>query len=118
MTLTEKLETAMRMQGGSKSAIETASQAVRKGGTISLVGTYGGRYNSFPLGKFFARNITLKMGVCPAHTYVRPIMELIKAGKFDAADIITHRLPLNEGKHAYEIFDKKEDNCIKVILKP
>ncbi|HVI39062.1 MAG TPA: zinc-dependent alcohol dehydrogenase [Anaerovoracaceae bacterium] len=118
MTTVEKFETMMKIQGGSKSAIEIAAQSVRKGGTVSMVGVYGGRYNSFPLGDFFSRNITLRMGQCPAHTYVKPILELIKNGKFDATDIITHKLSLDKGEHAYEIFDKKEDNCIKVVLKP
>jgi S-(hydroxymethyl)glutathione dehydrogenase / alcohol dehydrogenase len=58
------------------------------------------------------------MGQCPAHTYVEPILDLIKQNKFDATDIITHRLPLDEGKKAYELFDQKLDNCIKVVLKP
>lgn len=117
-TAIEALETALKLQAGSKSAIEIATQAVRKGGTVSMVGVYGGRYNNFPLGDFFARNITLKMGQCPAHTYVKPILELIRSGKFDATDIITHRLSLNQGEHAYKIFDKKDDYCIKVVLKP
>ncbi len=60
----------------------------------------------------------LKMGQCPATRYVKPILEQIKNGEFDATDIITHKLSLEEGRHAYEIFDAKEDNCIKVILKP
>lgn len=118
MTVLEMVETALKLQGGSKSAIEIATQAVRKGGTVSLVGVYGARYNMFPLGDFFARNITLKMGQCPAHTYVDRILNLIKVGKFDATDIITHRLSLDKGEHAYEIFDEKKDNCIKVVLKP
>ncbi len=118
MTKFEMLETALKLQGGSKSAIEIATQAVRKGGTVSMVGVYGARYNMFPLGDFFARNITLKMGQCPAQTYVPRILDLIKQGKFDATDIITHKLKLDEGEHAYEIFDKKLDNCIKVVLKP
>lgn len=118
MTTFEMIETALKLQGGSKSAIEIATQAVRKGGTVSMVGVYGARYNMFPLGDFFARNITLKMGQCPAHTYVPRILDLIKEGKFDATDIITHRLSLDQGEHAYEIFDKKLDNCIKVVLKP
>lgn len=117
-TAIETLETVMKLQAGSKSALEIATQAVRKGGTVSIVGVYGGRYNNFPLGDFFARNITLKMGQCPAHTYVEPILELIKSGKFDATDIITHKLSLDQGEQGYKIFDKKEDNCIKVILKP
>jgi S-(hydroxymethyl)glutathione dehydrogenase / alcohol dehydrogenase len=118
MTAFEKVETLLKLQGGSKSAIEIATQAVRKGGTVMLVGVYGTRYNMFPLGDFFSKNITLKMGQCPVHTYVDPILKLIKEGKFDPTDIITHKLSLSQGEHAYEIFDKKEDNCIKVVLKP
>lgn len=118
MSTIEKIETALKLQGGSKSAIELSAQCVRKGGTVSMVGVYGARYNSFPLGDFFSRNITLKMGQCPAHKYVKPILDLIRNEKFDATDIITHVLPLDRGDYAYSIFDKKDDNCIKVILKP
>lgn len=117
MSTFEKIETALKLQGGSKSAIEIATQAVRKGGTVSMVGVYGAKYNMFPLGDFFAKNVTLKMGQCPAQAYIPHILDLIKKGEFDARDIITHQLSLDQGQHAYEIFDKKIDNCIKVILK-
>jgi len=83
-----------------------------------MVGVYGAKYNLFPLGDFFSRNVTLKMGQFPAQAYVKPILELIKQDKFDATDIITHKLSLSQGEHAYDIFDSKNDNCIKVILKP
>lgn len=118
MSNIEKVETFLKLQGGSKSAIEMSSQAVRKGGTVALVGVYGAKYNAFPLGDFFSKNITLKMGQCPAHSYVDPILKLINDGKFDATDIITHKLSIDKGEHAYKIFDGKNDNCIKVILKP
>lgn len=118
MTTIELVETMLKLQGGSKSAIEIATQAVRKGGTVVLVGVYGARYNNFPLGDFFSRNITLKMGQCPAHAYIDKIYNLIIKGQFHPEDIITHRLTLDKGEYAYEIFDKKEDNCIKVLLKP
>jgi Threonine dehydrogenase and related Zn-dependent dehydrogenases len=118
MTTFEKIETILKLQGGSKSAIEISTQAIRKGGTVVLVGVYGTRYNMFPLGDFFAKNITLKMGQCPVQAYVDPILQMIKDKKIDPTDIITHKLPLVEGSYAYEIFDKKEDNCIKVVLKP
>lgn len=118
MSTIEKIESVLKLQGGSKSAIEISTQAVRKGGTVMLVGVYGARYNNFPLGDFFSKNITLKMGQCPAHSYVDPILELIKTGKFDATDIITHKLSIDKGEHAYKIFDGKDDKCIKVILKP
>lgn len=118
MSVMEKMETALKLQAGSKSAIEISSEAVRKCGTVAMVGVYGGRYNTFPLGNFFSRNITLKMGQCPAQSYVKPILELIQKGEFDATDIITHTLRLDEGSKGYSIFDNKEDGCIKVVLKP
>ncbi len=114
----EWIGTALKLQGGSFSALVMASQAVRKGGIVSVVGVYGSRYNAFPLGDFFARNVTLKMGQCPVHAYVEPAMEMVMAEKLDPTDIITHVLPLDEAEHGYEIFDAKRDNCIKVVLKP
>lgn len=118
MTAIELVETALRMQGGSKSAIELAAQCVRKCGTVQLIGVYGARYNLFPLGDFFSRNITLRMGQCPAQAYIPTILELIRKGEFSATDIITHRLALADAAEAYSIFEKKEDGCIKVVLKP
>ena len=98
--------------------VETVLKAVRKCGHIALVGVYGTKYNNFPLGNMFSKNITVKMGQCPATRYVDLILDMIKKGEFDATDIITHTLPLEKGSYAYEIFDAKEDNCIKVVLKP
>ncbi|AEG60756.1 zinc-dependent alcohol dehydrogenase [Desulforamulus ruminis] len=118
MTLAEMVETALLLQGGAMSAINMAAQAVRKGGTVALVGVYGMRYNAFPLGDFWSRGITLKMGQCPATAYVEHLLEWIKEGKIDSTDIITHKLRLDQGERAYEVFDRKEDNCIKVVLKP
>ena len=118
MSVMEKVETALKMQAGSKSAVEIASEAVRKCGTVALIGVYGGRYNLFPLGNFFSRNISLRMGQCPAQRYVRPILEQIERGEIDATDIITHRLSLSEGEKAYALFDNKQDGCIKVVLTP
>jgi S-(hydroxymethyl)glutathione dehydrogenase/alcohol dehydrogenase len=118
MTALEIVESALKLQGGSMGGVLISSQAVRKGGTIVLVGIYGTRYNAFPLGDLFARNITLKMGQAPIIHYMPELYNKIKNGEFDPTDIITHRLPLSKAEHGYEIFDKKEENCIKVILKP
>lgn len=117
-TVIEMVESALKLQGGSMGAIQIGSQCVRKGGTIQLVGVYGTRYNAFPLGDLFARNITLKMGQAPVIHYMPELYRMIKEGKFDPTDIITHRLPLDEAKRGYSVFDEKEDDCIKVILKP
>lgn len=117
-TAVEMVESALKLQGGAMGAIVLASQCVRKGGTVQLVGVYGARYNQFPLGDFFARNITLKMGQAPVIHYLPELYKYIKEEKFDPTDIITHRLPIDEAEYGYSVFDEKMDNCIKVVLKP
>lgn len=117
-TVVETIETALHLQGGAMGAITMAAQCVRKGGTIQLVGVYGTRYNLFPLGDLFSRNITLKMGQAPVIHYIPELYKMIAENKFDPSDIITHRLPLEKAEYGYDIFDEKHDNCIKVVLKP
>lgn len=117
-TVVEMVETALKLQGGSMGAIQLASQCVRKGGTVSIVGVYGTRYNMFPLGDFFARNITLKMGQAPVIHFMPELYKKIINEEFDPTDIITHQLPLTEAERGYDIFDEKHDGCIKVVLKP
>lgn len=118
MTVLEKVETALKLQGGSIGAITIAAQCVKKTGTIQLIGVYGMRYNAFPLGDLFARNIVLKMGQAPVIHYMPELYQMIKQNKFDPTDIITHRVPLAEAERMYGLFDEKKDNCIKVVLKP
>ncbi|MED4207316.1 zinc-dependent alcohol dehydrogenase [Neobacillus mesonae] len=118
MTPLEFLASGMKLHGGAMSAIVIASQCVRKGGTIQITGVYGGRYNAFPLGDIFQRNVDLKMGQAPVIPYMPALYNMVNEGKFDPSDIITHVLPLNQAKHGYEVFDTKTEDCIKVVLKP
>lgn len=118
MTPMEFLASGLKLQGGAMGAIVIASQAVRKGGTIQVTGVYGGRYNAFPLGDIFQRNITMKTGQAPVIHYMPHMYELVASGKIDPMDIVTHVIPLDDAKRGYEIFDDKLDNCIKVVLKP
>lgn len=118
MTPLELVETVLKLQGGALGAINIASQCVRKGGTIQLVGIYGMRYNAFPLGDLFARNITLKMGQAPVIHYMPYLYDLINTNQFDPTNIVTHRIPLSKAEFGYEVFDTKADGCIKVILQP
>ncbi|WP_284644068.1 zinc-dependent alcohol dehydrogenase [Paenibacillus silviterrae] len=118
MTPMEFLASGLKLQGGAMSSVVIASQAVRKGGTIQITGVYGGRYNAFPLGDIFQRNVNLRTGQAPVVHYMPHMYELIATGKVDPGDIVTHVLPLEQAKHGYEIFDTKTDHCIKVVLKP
>ncbi|MBS4179297.1 zinc-dependent alcohol dehydrogenase [Lederbergia citrea] len=114
----EKVGQKLKLQGGTLSAIEMAMKAVRKYGTVQLTGVYGSNYNLFPLGEFFSRNITLKMGQAPVVHYMPELYEKIINKEFDPTEIITHKIPLDEADHGYKIFNNHEDDCIKVVLKP
>jgi len=114
----EFIEQKLKLQGGTLGPIQIATKAVRKFGTVQITGVYGGNYNAFPLGAFFSRNITLKMGQAPVIHYMPELYKKIVDGQFDPSAIISHRLPLEQAEHAYRIFNDHEDDCIKVVLKP
>lgn len=118
MTPMEYVGTGLKLQGGSLSPLVMATQAVRKGGTIQVTGVYGGRYNAFPLGDIFQRNVNLRTGQAPVIHYMPFLHDLFSEGKVNPSDIVTHVLPLSEAEKGYEYFDTRTDNCIKVILKP
>ncbi|MDQ1144625.1 threonine dehydrogenase-like Zn-dependent dehydrogenase [Bacillus sp. SORGH_AS 510] len=118
MTPLEFLASGLKLHGGAMGALVIASQAVRKGGTIQVTGVYGGRYNAFPLGDIFNRNVDIKTGQAPVIPYMPFLYDMINQGKVDPGDIITHVLPLEQAKHGYEVFDTRTEDCIKVIVKP
>jgi len=114
----EYIEQKLKLQGGTLGPIQIATKAVRKCGTVQITGVYGGLYNMFPLGPFFARNITIKMGQAPARSYMKTIYDQIVKGEIDPTSIITHKLSLDDAAYGYDIFNERQDDCIKVILKP
>ena len=114
----EYIEQKLKLQGGTLGPIQISTKAVRKCGTVQITGVYGGNYNLFPLGAFFARNITLKMGQAPVIHYMPGLYNKIMEGSFDPTAIITHRMPLDQASHAYRIFNNHEEECVKVVLKP
>lgn len=118
MSTWDKIETALKIDAGSISALSQAIQAVRRGGSIGVVGVYGGRNNQFPWGEIFAKGLRVHGGQAPVQKYWRMLLDHVKAGRVKPEAIITHRLPLTEGPHGYEIFDQKQDGCIKVVLQP
>ncbi|GFN31602.1 zinc-dependent alcohol dehydrogenase [Paenibacillus xylaniclasticus] len=114
----EYIEQKLKLQRGTLGPIQIATKAVRKCGTVQITGVYGGNYNLFPLGAFFARNITLKMGQAPAAPYMPMLYEKIVKGELDPKAIITHTLPLADAPIGYRKFYGHEDGCVKVVLKP
>lgn len=92
--------------------------ACRKGGIVSIPGVYGGWLDKFPLGAAFAKGLTLKMGQTHMHKYLRPLLERIERGEIDPSFVITHRMTLDDAPRMYRTFREKQDECIKVIMKP
>ena len=118
MTPLEFVASGAKLQSGALGGFVIATQAVRKCGMIQVTGVYGGRYNGFPFGDIINRNINIRTGQAPVIPYMQKLYQLMADGKFDPMDIITHRLPLDDAAHGYDVFDTKTEDCIKVILKP
>ena len=116
--LLDKLSNIIHAQAGSMKGLQTAISAVRRGGVVTVVGVYGTPYDNFPLGQIFDKGITMRFGQAPVQKYIDELLTWVEQRKIRLDDIITHRLPLAQAPHAYEIFNKKEDNCVKVVMKP
>lgn len=101
---------------GSHQATKLAYELVRPGGIISTVGVHTDNQFAFSPVQAYNKNITFKIGRCPARFYMEKLLKKIEEGKFDLERIITHRYPLPAGEKAYEVFDRKEDDCLKIIL--
>ena len=114
----DRVKSVINLEKGSPKVIEACMSAVRRGGIVSVLGVYPATYDNFPIGQFFDKGITLKGGQAPAHKHIDKLLEYVVQGKVVLDDIITHRLPLTQISHAYEIFKNKEDGCVKVVLDP
>jgi threonine dehydrogenase-like Zn-dependent dehydrogenase len=100
-------------------AFHLAIEIVRRGGTVSLVGVYGGQADPLPMLTIFDKQIQLRMGQANVKRWAPEIMPLLLDGDpLGVDDFHTHRVPIDQAPEAYEKFQKKEDGTIKVLLKP
>ena len=113
----DKVKTMMMLETDRIPALRQAILACRSGGTVSVAGVYGGFVDKFPMGAIVNRSLTLKSGQCHVHRYMRPLLKRIQDGEIDPSFIITHRMRLDDAPLGYEMFSKKEDDCLKVVLK-
>jgi threonine dehydrogenase-like Zn-dependent dehydrogenase len=108
----------LRMETDRPFALREAILACRSGGTVSVIGVYGGFVDKFPMGAVMNRSLTIKSGQAHVQRYLRPLLERIERGDIDPSFVITHRLPLDQAPQAYRMFRDKQDNCLKVVLQP
>ncbi|MGK5739572.1 zinc-dependent alcohol dehydrogenase [Micromonospora sp. URMC 103] len=102
------------------SVLHAALKSVRRGGTVSLSGVYGGEQDPMPLMEMFDRGVQLRMGQCHVRRWVDEILPLLsdEDDPLGVRDLRTHRVPLQRAPEAYEMFQQKRDGCVKVVLEP
>ncbi len=114
----DKLKNVVHAEVGSIKALKTAISAVRRGGWVTVTGVYGVPYDNFPLGQIFDKGIKMRFGQSTPQRDIDELLTWVEQGKVQLDDIISHKLPLSEAPHGYDIFNEKKDNCVKVVLKP
>jgi threonine dehydrogenase-like Zn-dependent dehydrogenase len=98
--------------------LRQAIWSCRKGGTVSIPGVYIGFADKVPLGTIMNKGLTIKTGQTHVKKYMPMLMEKIESGELDPSFVVTHEMSLDDAPKGYEMFKNKEDDCIKVVLKP
>ncbi|HYF29595.1 MAG TPA: zinc-dependent alcohol dehydrogenase [Chitinophagaceae bacterium] len=117
-TFLEKAKAVVNMEKGTMKVIEMCTEAVRRSGTIAVVGVYLSPYDNFPIHRIFDKGLIMQFGQAQVHMYIDQCFEFVRSGKVVLDDIITHKLPLSQASEAYDMFKHKTDDCVKVVLKP
>jgi threonine dehydrogenase-like Zn-dependent dehydrogenase len=114
----DRVKQALMLETGRPIALRQAIMACRNGGSLSVPGVYGGVLDKVPFGSVMNRGLTLKTGQTHMQRYMQPLLERIEKGDIDPSFIITHRLRLDDAPQAFQTFRDKQDECIKVVMRP
>ena len=114
----DRLKQSLMLETDRPYALREAIMACRNAGTVSVIGVYGGWIDKFPMGSVMNRSLTIKTGQAHVQRYMKPLLERIQRGDIDPSFIVTHRLRLDDAPIGYDLFLNKQDDCIKVVLKP
>ena len=117
-SLTETVLSNLKLEGSSGKALRQCIAAVRRGGVVSVPGVYAGFIHGFLFGDAFDKGLTFKMGQTHVHAYLPRLLSLIEQGLLTPEEIVTHHMPLDAAAEGYEIFDKRKEDCRKIILVP
>jgi threonine dehydrogenase-like Zn-dependent dehydrogenase len=114
----DRVKQASRLETDRGHALRDAILACRPGGIVSVIGVYGGILDNFPSGAWMNKGLTLKTGQCHVQRYMKRLYNHVKNGDIDPSFVVTHRLALDLAPDGYETFKHKQDDCVKVVLKP
>jgi len=114
----DRAKQAMMLETDRPIALRQAIMTCRNGGNISVIGVYGGFIDKFPMGSVMNRSLTIKTGQCHVHRYLQPLLDRIVKGEIDPSFVISHHMPLSQAPEGFAIFNNKQDDCTKIVLKP
>src|SRR5512134_3553123 len=114
----DRVKQAAMLETDRPHVLRQAIMCCRNGGTVSVPGVYGGFLDKVPFGAVVNKALTIKSGQTHVQRYMRPLLQRIADGDIDPSFVISHRMPLDHAPDAYAMFKNKEDECIKVVLKP
>jgi threonine dehydrogenase-like Zn-dependent dehydrogenase len=114
----DRVKQAARLETDRPFALREAIMSCRNGGTVSVMGVYGGFVDKFPMGAVMNKALTIRSGQAHVQRYMRPLLERIERGDIDPTFIITHEMGLEDAPKGYELFKHKQDDCVKVVLHP
>jgi len=117
-TILHKVERFLRAETDAPEVLTQCITCLRKGGTLSIVGDYYYLANQFPIGAMMEKGIVVRGGQVHVQRYWKYLLQLVLDNKVDPTFVISHTKPLIEAAEAYKIFDKREDNALKILLKP
>lgn len=114
----DKVEQALMLETDRPTALRQILQSVRKGGTVSIPGVYGGVLNKLNFGAAFGKGITMKMGQTNMHKYLKPLLERVESGQIDPSFMISHRIGIQDVPDMYKIWKEKKDRVTKIVIDP
>ncbi|MGI4980734.1 MAG: zinc-dependent alcohol dehydrogenase [Janthinobacterium lividum] len=118
MALYDKVEQAAMLETDRPTVLRQALQSVRKGGTVSIPGVYGGTLNKLNFGAAFGKGITMKMGQTNMHKYLKPLLKRVEDGQIDPSFLISHRIGIQDVPDMYKIWQEKKDSVTKIVIDP
>lgn len=114
----DAVKTKVFLETDRPGVLRQAIMAVRKGGTLSIPGVYGGLLDKVPFGAAFGKGIQMRMGQTHMHKYMKPLLERIEKGQIDPSFLISHRITLDEAPKMYEIWRDKKEKVTKIVIDP
>ncbi|PCC69371.1 Threonine dehydrogenase [Nannocystis exedens] len=117
-TLLHKVERALKLETDAIDTLTEAIRSLRKGGRLAIVGDYFGYANHLPVGAMMEKGLIVRGAQVHVQSYWRDLLRRIELGELDPTFVISHRMRLDEAAEAYRLFDRKEDNALKIVLRP